>query len=227
MMFSIIAQTADFVVINKPAGISVHKDDNEAGLTTLLAQQLNLPQVWLVHRLDKSTSGLLLLALNRDAAAELAKLFAEHQIVKIYLALAQNKPKKKQGTIRGDMVRTRRGMWKLSSTQVQPAITRFYSMSCEPHLRLFVLKPQTGKTHQLRVAMKSLGSPILGDPLYGDKSHKHERCYLHATILAFHFRGNFFKYICPPEGTCFDYTSVQTQINTVLHQEMTEMQDKA
>ena len=61
------------------------------------------------------------------------------------------------------MQKARNGAWKLCQSKENPAITRFESVSCEPNLRLFILKPQTGKTHQLRVAMKSLGSPILGD----------------------------------------------------------------
>lgn len=223
MHFQIVAQTENFVVINKPCGVSVHKDDNEQGLTTQLAEQIGVDRVWLIHRLDKSTSGLLLLALNRQAAAELSTQFAAHQVQKIYLALATEKPKKKQGLVKGDMVRSRRGMWKLAPTYSNPAITRFYSINCEKGLRLFVLKPQTGKTHQLRVAMKSLGSPILGDPLYGDKSLT-DRCYLHAAILAFSFAGERFCYLVLPQGVYFERECVKVQIEAALQQEMTEIQ---
>lgn len=211
-LFPVVARTADFVVINKPAGVAVHKDESEdEGLTSALAQQLGVEQVWLVHRLDKSTSGLLLLALNAEAASHVATAFAEHQVEKYYVALSQYKPKKKQGLIKGDMERSRRGMWKLTHTTNNPAITRFYSVSCEPNLRLFVLKPQTGRTHQLRVAMKSLGSPILGDPLYGDKKAA-DRCYLHAALLSFSLLGNSFCYTCMPEGEYFMHDSVQQQL---------------
>lgn len=112
-LFEIIIQTDDFIIINKPYGISVHKDAEPLGLTTLVAQQLKLPQVWLVHRLDKVTSGLLILALNEKAAATLSGLFAQHKIQKTYLALSEFKPKKKQGLIIGDMEKARRGAWKL------------------------------------------------------------------------------------------------------------------
>ena len=88
MTFQIVFQHPDFIVINKPNGISVHKDDADVGLTRLVAQQLGVPQVWLVHRLDKVTSGLLILALNEKAAMTLSRKFAEHQIQKTYLALA-------------------------------------------------------------------------------------------------------------------------------------------
>ena len=75
MKLDIIYQTDDFIIIYKPCGISVHKDQSEIGLTTLLAEQFSVPQVWLVHRLDKVTSGLLILALNAESAAEFFRLF--------------------------------------------------------------------------------------------------------------------------------------------------------
>ncbi|MFQ1047354.1 TIGR01621 family pseudouridine synthase [Avibacterium paragallinarum] len=210
-MFDIVFQHADFIIIHKPCGISVHKDDQAVGLTSLVAQQLNVPQVWLVHRLDKVTSGLLILALNAQAAAELSRLFANHLIEKTYLALSAEKPKKKQGRIVGDMKKSRNGSWKLCQTKENPAITRFYSVSLDAPLRLFFLFPKTGKTHQLRVAMKSLGSPILGDVLYGGNKPKSDRTYLHCYQLRFPYQqqqicvktlpktGEFFTALCLSE----------------------------
>ena len=213
MKLDIVYQTDDFIIIYKPCGLSVHKDQSEIGLTTLLAEQLGVPQVWLVHRLDKVTSGLLILALNAESAAEFFRLFAEHRIQKTYLALSNHKPKKKQGLIVGDMQKARNGAWKLCPSKENPAITRFKSVSCEPNLRLFILKPQTGKTHQLRVAMKSLGSPILGDTLYGKNTEKIDRTYLHAARLQFEFKGQAFDVFTPPkEGEWWHRDAVQSQI---------------
>ncbi|THA09117.1 TIGR01621 family pseudouridine synthase [Rodentibacter pneumotropicus] len=245
MKLDIILQEPDFIIIYKPCGISVHKDCSDVGLTTLLAEQLGVPQVWLVHRLDKITSGLLILALNTESAAEFSRLFAEHKIQKTYLALSHQKPKKKQGLIIGDMKKARNGAWKLCQSKENPAITRFKSVSCEPNLRLFFLKPKTGKTHQLRVAMKSLGSPILGDDLYGkntaeiihklDHSFVHlsrgrwqsqrsknvvfcDRTYLHAARLEFEFHGEKFDIkAMPKEGEWWQRESVQ---NMILQGEM-------
>lgn len=216
MKLDIIYQTDDFIIIYKPCGISVHKDQSEIGLTTLLAEQLGVPQVWLVHRLDKVTSGLLILALNAESAAEFFRLFSEHHIQKTYLALSNQKPKKKQGLIVGDMQKARNGAWKLCQSKENPAITRFESVSCEPNLRLFILKPQTGKTHQLRVAMKSLGSPILGDALYGKKTEKIDRTYLHAARLQFEFKGQAFDVFIPPkEGEWWHREGVMSQIQKI------------
>ena len=213
MKLDIVYQTDDFIIIYKPCGLSVHKDQSEIGLTTLLARQLDVPQAWLVHRLDKVTSGLLILALNAESAAEFFRLFSEHHIQKTYLALSNKKPKKKQGLIVGDMQKSRNGAWKLCQSKENPAITRFESVSCEPNLRLFILKPQTGKTHQLRVAMKSLGSPILGDSLYDKNTENIDRTYLHAARLQFEFKGQSFDVFSPPkEGEWWYRQGVMSQI---------------
>ncbi len=190
MNFEIVFQHPDFVVINKPCGLSVHKDTQDEGFTTRLAKQLSVPQVWLVHRLDKVTSGLLILALNAKSAGTLSQLFAQHRIEKTYIALACAKPKKKQGWIKGDMQKARRGAWKLCQSLENPAVTQFSSYGIMPNLRLFILRPKTGKTHQLRVAMKSLGSPILGDTLYAGLAS--DRTYLHAYALRFCYQGEEF-----------------------------------
>lgn len=195
-MLDILLRHPDFVVINKPAGLPVHRDQAERGLTEMLAEQLGLPQVWLVHRLDKPTSGVLLLALNAQAASELAQAFANREVVKTYLALSDRKPAKKQGWIKGDMVRSRQSAWKLARSMENPAQTRFTSQSAGSGRRLFVLQPLTGKTHQLRVAMKSIGSPITGDTLYGGTPAK--RLYLHAWRLSFPFRGEIYSAEAPP-----------------------------
>lgn len=217
MKFDILYQHRDFIIIYKPCGISVHKDEAEVGLTTLVANQLGVPQVWLVHRLDKITSGLLILALNAESAAEFSRLFAEHNIQKTYLALSNQKPKKKQGSIIGDMQKSRNGAWKLCQSKENPAITTFESVSCEPNLRLFILKPQTGKTHQLRVAMKSLGSPILGDGLYGKNAPEIDRTYLHAAKLDFEFKGEKIKlFAMPKEGEWWQRETVMAKIGENL-----------
>ena len=168
----------DFVVINKPAGISVHKDEQAVGLSEKLAKQLDVEKLWLVHRLDKVTSGLLIFARNQAAAVNFYHLFHEHKVEKTYLALSDKKPKKKQGKIIGDMEKSRGGSWKLCPTKNHPAITQFHSLSLAPNLRLFILQP------------KSLSSPILGDTRYAGSTA--DRVYLHAYQLAFVYQGEDF-----------------------------------
>ncbi len=193
----IVADTDDFLLVNKPAGISVHKDDQDAGLVMLLQSQLQLPELYLVHRLDRMTSGLLLLARRKTVAAELGQQFAERRMIKFYMALSQAKPKKKQGLISGDMLKARRGSWKLAPSSDNPARTQFFSHGLGGGLRVFLLRPLTGKTHQLRVALKSIGAPILGDSRYAGAVA--ERGFLHAWYLGFELGGQAYRYSCLPE----------------------------
>ena len=93
------------------------------------------------------------------------------------------------------MEKSRRGAWKLMRSTENPAVTEFNCQSLEPGLRLFVLHPHTGKTHQLRVAMKSLGSPILGDTLYGGKAAS--RMFLHAWKIKFDYQDQTFEIVAP------------------------------
>lgn len=198
-MFEILWQHDDFVAINKPAGMAVHQDKSMPSLTCALAAQLGLPRVWLLHRLDKPTSGVLLLALNETAASVLAQQFASQTMHKTYLALSDRKPVKKQGWVKGDMEKARRGAWKLLRSTERPAITYFTSTSIMPGMRLFTLHPHSGKTHQLRVAMKSIGSPILGDTLYGGSPA--EPMFLHAYRLHFDYRNETFDIVAQPDSS--------------------------
>ncbi|MGL5006289.1 MAG: TIGR01621 family pseudouridine synthase [Plesiomonas sp.] len=210
-MFSIVFQHLDFIVINKPAGISVHRDDEAVGLTTQVAQQLGVEQVWLVHRLDKMTSGLLILALNASAAAALSMLFAQRKVEKFYIAISDKQPQRKQGKIVGDMQRSRRGSWKLLSSQHNPAATQFFSAGTGIGKRLFIIKPLTGKTHQIRVALKSVGAAILGDSLYA--SSIADRGYLHAWQLRFIYQDECYALrVMPDVGEWFLHPAVLTQL---------------
>lgn len=183
-MFSLVDEQEDFLVVSKSPGISFHNEGDELGLINLIRQQLNIKTLYSVHRLDKVTSGLIVFAKTKEAARKFQQLFTTHQIQKKYVAVSDQKPKKKQGRVQGDMERSRRGAWKLLRTKTNPAITDFKSHFIESsNVRLFLLGPKTGKTHQLRVMMKSLGAPILGDELYSGT--KADRCYLHAYSLSF------------------------------------------
>ena len=149
------------------------------------------------------TSGILLLGKTRPAAQHISIAFAESRVHKCYVALSDRKPNKKQGTIRGDMAKARRGSWKLLHTTHDPAVTKFTSVAVvgsRPGLRLYIAKPLTGRTHQIRVAMKSNGVPILGDVRYADKAEaeKEDRTYLHAAAIRFELNGQLLQIICPP-----------------------------
>ncbi|MCV6589820.1 MAG: TIGR01621 family pseudouridine synthase [Marinobacterium sp.] len=204
-MYRIIEANEDFVLIDKAAGVSVHKDQADTGLVMQLQQDLDNPGLSPVHRLDKVTSGLMLLACHPQSASELSAAFRERTVEKYYLAISDRKPRKKQGLIQGDMEKARRGSWKLLKTRHNPAVTQFFSYSVSPGRRLFLLRPRTGKTHQLRVAMKSIGAPIIGDPLYHEAvTPEPERTFLHAWALSFTLNGRRWCFVCPPrQGDLF------------------------
>lgn len=184
-MYQIIADEADFLVISKFPKVHFHSQDGTAGVVAQVEQDLGI-KLFAVHRLDTPTSGLLILAKSTAAAKQFTELFTGHKMQKYYLALAKGKPKKKQGWVIGDMAKSRRSMFKLLRTKENPAITQFFSVSVGDGLRLYLLKPHSGKTHQLRVALASLGVPILGDELYGGAVA--DRCYLHAYCLHFRYQ---------------------------------------
>ena len=212
--FSLVARDERFVVIDKAPGISMHKDDTAAGLAMLLAQVLGQP-VWPVHRLDKMTSGLVLFALSAEVAAELSAAFAAQQVRKLYLAISDRKPTKKQGRVEGGMVRSRRSSWKLTRTDENRARTEFYSCSLQPGLRLFLCRPYTGKTHQIRVALKSVGAPIVGDPLYHETvDPMPDRGYLHAWQLEFMLGGETYRFRSDPTlGELFQLPTVAARLS--------------
>lgn len=199
-MFEILHTHPDFLIINKHPNVSVHKDDGDVMLLQEVARVSGDEQLFLVHRLDKMTSGILLLARNSQAASELSQAFAQRVVEKFYLALGSKKPKKKQGLVSGDMERSRRSSWKLMTSQNNPAVTQFFSLSGEPGERLFLCKPHTGKTHQIRVALKSVGSAIVGDPIYNSGSDA-DRGYLHAFSLCFPYQGESHRFVCDPRGS--------------------------
>ncbi len=204
MQFEIIYENESFIVFDKPAGVSFHSEESEGFV--VLAEKQTGRKLYSVHRLDKMTSGLLLLAKSSEAANRLSRLFEERLIEKFYIAISTRKPKKKQGWIKGDMAGSRRGSYKLMKTNDNPAITQFISTALRTHERFFLIKPHTGKTHQIRVALKSLGSPIAGDKRYAnaDEAKEEERGYLHAYALHFFLGSQEFSFIAAPkEGERF------------------------
>lgn len=185
--YALVADYPDFLIIDKFPGANLHRNQLGRSLMDQLAEDFPGQRLLLVHRLDDPTSGLLLLAKHADAAAELAELFRLRQIEKFYLAIAHGKPKKKQGLVVGGIEKSRGGSYKLTRSEQNETRTRFFSTSIGGGLRLYLLRPETGKTHQLRVVLSSLGVPIYGDGRYG--GGEADRCYLHAWALRFYFRG--------------------------------------
>lgn len=198
MKIRIISDTEDYLLVDKPAGVSVHRDQQAMSLLTRLKQQTGYAYLAPVHRLDQATSGLWLLAKHPESAALLSAQFAARQTEKFYLALSDGKPSKKQGKVEGALIKSRKGSYRLARTGEPWSVTQFFSYGLGNGRRLFLLKPYTGRTHQLRVVMRSLGAPILGDRRYGTVNTDADRCYLHAYSLGFSLRGEIIRYTLPP-----------------------------
>jgi tRNA pseudouridine32 synthase/23S rRNA pseudouridine746 synthase len=219
-MFKIITQTDDFIVVAKSAGVNFHDEEQHgSGLFSQVKKQMeeqfSVTELYPVHRLDKMTSGLVLFAKNLNSAQVFGKLFESHLIEKYYLAISDNKPTKKQGLIKGDMAKSRRGMFKLLRTMDNPAITQFFSYSIANKQRLYLLKPHSGKTHQLRVALSSISAPIVGDPLYNASSIA-DRGYLHAYALRFDYLGTHYEFsLAPSEGEFYLSTLLQNKLTEI------------
>lgn len=226
----IIDNQSDFIIVNKPAGKSFHDEGEvDSGFFNEVKNALNtnninqkfpdeIEALYPVHRLDKMTSGLIVFAKNKVTATLFQQLFEQHKIQKFYLALSDKKPKKKQGLIKGDMAKSRRSAWKLLRTKNNPAISQFMSYGLGDGLRLYIVKPHSGKTHQIRVALSSIGSPIIGDLLYatGDSAIQYDRGYLHAYALQFTLNNSHYKYqLSPNSGEQFLTTSFIQQLKDI------------
>lgn len=218
-VYELIENNEHFLVIYKKPNTSFHSEDGVLGLFETVKQAQGLAELYPVHRLDKVTSGLLVMAKTAAANQELVNQFKNREVQKFYLAISGKKPKKKQGLIKGDMEPARRGAWKLLATHTNPAITQFFSASVGEGKRLFIVKPHTGKTHQIRVALKSIGSPILGDALYADAASccDIDRVYLHAFSLAFRLNGKNYRFTeMPREGNLYLAAEFHTAMNEFL-----------
>lgn len=219
-MYSLHAINDSFLVINKFPDVNFHKGPDPIGLVQTIRENLSLDELYPVHRLDTMTSGILLFARNRRAAQELTSLFRDREIEKYYIALAPGIPKKKQGMIKGDLKKGRNGQWILSQSLENPSLTRFISRGLGNGLRLYLLKPFTGRTHQLRVVMRSISVPILGDPVYGN-TKKHvlafDRGYLHAFAIRFTLGDNKYSYVIKPDkGMHFLSDECRAMIETII-----------
>lgn len=176
LMAMVIHRDDDVLALNKPPGLAVQggsglKQHLDAMLDGLRFGLHDRPR--LVHRLDKDTSGVLVLARNAFAATKLAEAFRGRDAQKIYWALVVGAPRPKTGKIVSDLEkRGERGNQKMMETEAggQRAITE-YAVIDEAGDRVtwLELRPQTGRTHQLRVHCASLGTPILGDGKYGGR----------------------------------------------------------
>ncbi|UCH76067.1 MAG: RNA pseudouridine synthase [Rhodospirillales bacterium] len=162
------------LVIDKPAGIPVHAGPaggpNLEALFDALRFGLPRPPA-LAHRLDRDTSGCLVLGRHPKALRRLARLFSEGRVTKVYWAIVEGAPEKPSGTADLPLAKhsTRKGGWRMVAdpNAGKPAVTTWRTLGTAGDLTWLELRPKTGRTHQVRVHCAQLGCPVLGDPVYG------------------------------------------------------------
>lgn len=208
----IVYEDQDVIVVNKPKGMTVHPAaGNEDGtlVNALLAHCGDSlsgvggeTRPGIVHRIDKDTSGLLIVAKNDRAHQFLAAQLADHSLYREYEAVVLGNLKDDQGTIDAPIGRSRRDRKKMAvvGREGRRAVTHYQVLGRYPGYTHVRCRLETGRTHQIRVHMASVGHPIVGDPLYGnkgDRSGLSSQC-LHARRITFrHPDGREMTLECP------------------------------
>jgi 23S rRNA pseudouridine1911/1915/1917 synthase len=195
MPLHIIYEDDDLLVVDKPAGLTVHPAPGHPGHTlvnAILAHYPHLadigdsPRPGIVHRLDKDTSGVMLVAKNRVAQAKLAEQFKAHSVSKSYLVLVKGKLTPENGIIEAAIGRDPRHRQRMAVvSRGREARTEYRVIRYIGNNSLLEIKPETGRTHQIRVHLAAIGYPVVGDATYGVKSPYLSRQFLHASKLGF------------------------------------------
>jgi 23S rRNA pseudouridine1911/1915/1917 synthase len=182
------------VVVDKPAGLVVHPAPGHATGTLvhgLLAHDVaggDEDRPGIVHRLDRDTSGLMVVARSDEAHRRLQELVRRRELERHYLALVVGRPRSRAGRIEAPIGRDRREPMRhsLDTDTPREAVTHFEVVELFPRHALLDVKLETGRTHQIRVHLSAIGLPVAGDPVYG-RPHELglERQFLHAARLAF------------------------------------------
>lgn len=193
--FDIVYDDSDLAVINKPSGLVVHPAPGNYEHTLVNAlknvfselSDINPARPGIVHRLDKETSGLLIIAKNNFSHLGLTKQFTEHTIKKEYIAIVKGIMEFDEGVVEAPISRhlyKRKNMAVSFTQKAKEAKTYYRTLKRFKDFSLIELHPFTGRTHQLRVHLDFIGHPILGDEKYG-KNNKFSRLALHAKRLIF------------------------------------------
>jgi 23S rRNA pseudouridine1911/1915/1917 synthase len=192
----IVYEDKDLLVVDKPAGLAVHPAPGHRSHTLVNAVLGYLPGLaeddeslrpGIVHRLDKDTSGLILVAKNRVAQANLSDQFKSRSVSKAYLVLVKGKLTPESGIIEAAIGRDPRNRQRMAVvSRGREARTDYRVLRYIGNHSLLEIKPETGRTHQIRVHLAAIGFPVVGDAAYGVGSPHLSRQFLHASKIGFH-----------------------------------------
>lgn len=222
----IIFEHRDFLVIDKPAGLLVHKTNNPKSYSLVDIILKQYPEIrgvrdmnqtkeaelqerdGIVHRIDKDTSGIIIMARNQEAFDILKQLFQNRKVYKEYICLVRGHLQEEHGDILYPIIRSKLDHTKRvavtnskqSGIKERTAHTEYWVEQEYSQASLLRVVIHTGRTHQIRVHMKAIGHPIIGDTLYGGKSEAQDknspsRQFLHAHKIAFTYKGEEYSFI--------------------------------
>jgi len=205
----VVARDQDFLIVNKPAGLMVHKPNDFSSDVTLvdwlLASYAELKHVGIadrpgiIHRLDKDTSGLLVIPLNNESFGLFGSLFRSRKVNKLYWALVDGHPDK-CGVIDFPIGRDPHHKHRMThfpkNGVSRDALTSYRVLAYYPKYTLVEVRIVTGRTHQIRVHFAAIGHPVLGDAVYGSQSPAINRQALHAKKISFIYKTQRHEFEC-------------------------------
>jgi 23S rRNA pseudouridine1911/1915/1917 synthase len=190
----VIYEDEDLLVVDKPAGLVVHPAPGHYTHTLAHAVLAHVPEIdsgenerpGIVHRLDKDTSGLIIIAKNDKAHMELSEQFKNRTVTKVYQALVHGFLKPEQGVVEARIGRHPRDRKRMAVvSHGREARTEYRVIQYFDDYTLLEIRPKTGRTHQIRVHLAAIGYPVVGDSTYGGRSDLLDRQFLHAYKLGF------------------------------------------
>lgn len=218
---SILYEDESLLVLNKPAGLAAHSGTRIAYgvIEALRTLRPAAPYLELAHRLDRETSGCLLIAKNREMLAGLHELLRTHKIRKKYLALVRDEWKLGEKTVNIPLENKVGHIMSLQNEvqNLKAAVTRFMPARIYRRFSLMHIRPDTGRTHQIRIHASRIGYPIIGDQKYGDYPLNREcrkiglkRMFLHASGVSFRCpqSGRKYSIVAPLTSDLKDFLSV-------------------
>jgi 23S rRNA pseudouridine1911/1915/1917 synthase len=242
----IIFEHPDFLIVDKPAGLLIHKTNNinSYSLVDILIDQypeiqsaidensnqesISQNRYGIIHRIDKDTSGLVIVARNKESLIKLKSLFKDRLVYKEYICLARGIIKEDYGNItypiaRSKLEHTKRVALvsdKQSNNTKRQAHTEYWVLERYEDSTLLKLVIHTGRTHQIRVHMQAIGHPLIGDKLYGGKleqkdSNTLNRQFLHAYKLKFEYEGQKYEFISDLPSELISYKSTKKDLSTI------------